>query len=166
MDSQRRLLSRYSKGTKPGTVTWVGVRPLRKEPMISLDSVIALETLGLEGDHRVDKTPGSGRQVSIISEEYIQQIEHFSGILAIRPEQLRRNIVVKNINLTLLRHQHFTIGGALFEATALCHPCSRMNATVGPGTLPAMLGHGGLCAKILKTGIIAVGDEVIIIPFE
>lgn len=66
MDAQRRLLSRYSKDTKPGTVTWIGVRPLRKEPMIPLDSVMALETLGLEGDHRVDKTPGSGRQVYII----------------------------------------------------------------------------------------------------
>ena len=166
MDAQRRLLNRYSKNTKSGTVTWIGVRPQRLIPMIPLDSVMALETLGLEGDHRVDKTPDSGRQVSIISEEYIQQIEHFSGISGIRPEQLRRNIVVKNINLTLLRHQHFTIGDALFEATALCHPCSRMDKTVGPGTLPAMLGHGGVCAKILKTGLIAVGDEVTIIPIE
>ncbi len=35
--------------------------------------------LGLEGDHRSDKTPGSGRQVTLISREFIDQIAHFTG---------------------------------------------------------------------------------------
>jgi MOSC domain-containing protein YiiM len=163
MRTQQRLIARYIKNVKPGTVTWIGVRPMRREPMMALESVMALESLGLEGDHRVTKSPGSGRQVTLISEEYIQQIEHFSGRVLVAPEQLRRNIVVKDINLTIVRHQKFSIGDAVFEARALCHPCSRMNETVGPDTVSAMLGHGGLCAKIIKTGRIAVGDEMIIL---
>nr|WP_243431988.1 MOSC domain-containing protein [Aliamphritea spongicola] len=147
-------------------MSWIGLRPGRKQDMIEVSEVQALETLGLEGDHRCDKTPGSARQVTIISEEYIQMIRHFTGLETLPPGVLRRNLVVKNINLTALRHQQFTIGDALFEATALCHPCSRMETALGKGGVAAMLGHGGLCAKILRSGTIRIGDAVIAHPPE
>lgn len=108
----------------------------------------------------MDKTPGSGRQVTLISEEFIDQIGHFLGGKVIRPEQLRRNLVVANINLNALRYQIFQIGDAVFEATALCHPCSRMEQELGKGGLAAMLGHGGLCCKVLHSGNIRIGDEI------
>jgi len=79
----------------------------------------------------------------------------------IDPAILRRNLVVSGINLTALRHQRFQIGDALFEATALCHPCSRMEKALGKHGVAAMLGHGGLCAKIIRGGKITVGDDVV-----
>lgn len=160
MNAWQKITLKHIAHIQPGIVTWIGVRPRRRGSMVILNSVQAIATQGVEGDHRMEKTPGSGRQVSIISEEYIQQIEHFTGQNKILPEQLRRNIVVKNINLALLKYQHFSIGEALFEATTLCHPCSRMNETVGHGTVAAMLGHGGICAKIIESGKIAIGDEL------
>lgn len=160
MNSQQRLLSRYTKGLKPGTLTWIGLRPARKQNLIEVNEVLARETLGLEGDHRCEKTPGSARQVTLISEEYIQQIAHFLEMDNIPPNLLRRNLVVKNINLSALRHQKFSIGEAIFEATAMCHPCTRMETALGKGAVAAMLGHGGLCAKILRSGTIKVGDPV------
>jgi MOSC domain-containing protein YiiM len=128
--------------------------------MVEVASTMALQDLGLEGDHRCTKTPGSGRQVTLISREYIQQIEHFTGKASILPGILRRNLVVENINLSALRHQRFSIGEAIFEATALCDPCSRMEQALGAGGFAAMLGHGGLCAKIVRSGRIAIGDSV------
>lgn len=128
--------------------------------MIEVERTTALAEQGLEGDHRIGKTPGSGRQVTIISEEYIQQIGHYLGDRSIHPALLRRNLVVKNINLTALRYQTFQIGEAIFEAGALCHPCSRMEHALGKGGVSAMMGHGGLCCKILKTGEIRLGDSV------
>lgn len=73
---------------------------------------------------------------------------------------LRRNLVVTGINLTALRYQQFSIGDALFEANALCHPCRRMEQELGKGAVAAMLGHGGLCCKVLKSGQIRTGDRV------
>ncbi len=73
---------------------------------------------------------------------------------------MNRFKLVKDINLNALRHQYFAIGEAVFQATAICHPCSRMDQAVGAGTVSAMLGHGGLCAKILKSGAITVEDRV------
>ncbi|WP_271271051.1 MOSC domain-containing protein [Aliamphritea hakodatensis] len=166
MKAQKFLFGRFVKDLPPGELSWIGLRPGRKQEMTEVPEVQALETLGLEGDHRCEKTPGSGRQVTIISEEYIQMIRHFTGLETLPPGVLRRNLVVKNINLTALRHQQFTIGDALFEATALCHPCSRMETALGKGGVAAMLGHGGLCAKILRSGTIRIGDAVIAQPPE
>ena len=153
-------LDRYAADIAPGELTWIGVRPRRREPLQSITSTKAVATFGLEGDHRMGKTPGSGRQVTIISEEFIAQIEHHLNLSDIDPGDLRRNLVVKGLNLNALRRQRFRIGGALFEATQLCHPCARMEAELGPGGVIAMYGYGGLCAKIISSGHIEVGAAV------
>ena len=163
MKTQQKIFARYASHIKPGRLEWIGLRPAHKAPMISVKQAEAIENRGLNGDHRMDKTPGSSRQVTLISTEYIQQIEHFSGVAEVLPSQLRRNLVVSGINLSALRYQRFKIGSALFEATALCHPCPRMEKTVAQGALVAMLGHGGICARILNSGSIAVGDVVEVI---
>lgn len=166
--SQQRLFSRYIKNLPAGELTWIGLRPERKVDMVAVDSCNAVAELGLEGDHRMSKTPGSGRQVTLISEEYISQIQHFlsrsnastTNSTSVLPELLRRNLVIKGMNLTALRYQRFSIGSAIFEAGALCHPCVRMEKALGEGALAAMLGHGGLCLKVVQSGTITIGDRV------
>ena len=80
MIKRRNPLDRYAKDLAPGTVSWIGVRPLRREPLTAVTEATACAGLGLEGDHRMGKTPGSGRQVTLISEEFIAQIERFTGL--------------------------------------------------------------------------------------
>lgn len=160
MNSQQRLFSRFITSLPPGELTWIGVRPERKMDMRELTQVTAFKDLGLEGDHRLSKTPGSGRQVTIISQEYIDMISHYLGGVAVYPQTLRRNLVVQNINLSALRYQQFQIGSAVFEAGALCHPCQRMEAALGKGGIAAMMGHGGLCCKVVKSGEFKLGDQV------
>ncbi|EAQ98038.1 MOSC domain-containing protein [Congregibacter litoralis] len=160
MTKRTNPLDRFAKDLKAGTLEWIGLRSARKAPLTEVESVLAIAGRGLEGDHRVDKTPGSGRQVTLISREFIEQTAHFLDLETIAPATLRRNLVVSGINLHALRHQRFTIGDALFEASALCHPCSRMESALGKGGVAAMLGHGGLCCRILKGGVITLGDSV------
>lgn len=160
MNTQGRLISRYTQNLPAGRLEWIGLRKQRREPLDIVQQAQAIEEKGLEGDHRCEGTRGSARQVTLISLEHITLIAHFLGCGVIEPEQLRRNLVVSGINLNALRYQKFRIGEAEFEATALCHPCSRMEQALGPGAVAAMLGYGGLCAKITKTGIIKVGDRV------
>ena len=162
MSRRSSPLDRYARDLPPGVLEWIGVRPARREPLEARQEVEAIAELGLSGDHRSTKTPGSGRQVTLISREFIAQIAHFLSQEDIDPALLRRNLVVSGINLNALRHQRFTIGDALFEAGALCHPCSRMESALGKGGVAAMLGHGGLCCKILRSGSIAVGDTVMV----
>ena len=161
MSIQRNLINRLAQNLPPGKLEWIGLRTERKGEVLEVNQVQALAGLGLEGDRRCQGTPGSARQVTLISREYLGQIAHFLGREKINPADLRRNLVVSGINLSALRHQQFQIGSALFEATALCHPCSRMEQVLGTGGVAAMLGHGGLCAKILESGTLSVGDPVI-----
>lgn len=160
MKAQQHLFARYAQQLPPATLCWIGLRPQHRAAMVSVDSCQAIKDLGLAGDHRSTKTPGSGRQVTIISQEFIQQIALHSNKPDLQPEQLRRNLVVSGINLNALRHQQFSLGSAIFEATALCHPCSRMEQPLGKGGVAAMLGYGGLCCKVLKSGEIKLGDQL------
>ncbi len=166
MKYPRRQYERYLKHVKPGRVDWIGLRPGHKQAMLEVDAAMALQDLGLEDDHRSNKTAGSSRQLTIISIEYIQQIEYFCGKRDIAPGMLRRNLVVSGINLGALRHQRLCVGEAMLETTALCHPCSRMETALGPGGFAAMLGHGGLCAKIIRGGRIAIGDAVALVSSQ
>lgn len=164
MSKRPNPLDRFARDLPPGALEWIGVRPARRVGLAVLDSVEAIAGAGLVGDHRTAKKRGSGRQVTLISREFIDQIAHFSGHSEIDPALLRRNLVVSGINLNALRHQQFRIGSVLLEAGAWCHPCSRMEEALGKGGVAAMLGHGGLCCKILQGGVIRVGDAVTVVP--
>jgi MOSC domain-containing protein YiiM len=76
------------------------------------------------------------------------------------PGMLRRNMVIKGINLHALKDRRFWVGNTLLEYTGDCHPCSRMEETLGLGGYNAVRGHGGITARIIQGGIIALGDVV------
>ncbi|MCA6064193.1 MOSC domain-containing protein [Thalassolituus marinus] len=161
MNRQQALFGRFSNDLAHGRLDWIGLRPQRRTPLNVVDSTYAIADLGLEGDRRCQGTPGSARQVTLINAEHIPVVASLLGHECIDPALLRRNLVISGVNLQALRHQQFRIGDAVFLATALCHPCSRMDEVLGLGGQAAMLGHGGLCAKILRSGTIRVGDEVV-----
>jgi len=156
-----RLLSRHLQDLKPGRLEWIGLLPERRADLLVVDQVEAIAELGLAGDRRCKGTAGSARQVTLINQEHIEVVAKLLGLESIDPSVLRRNLVVSGINMVALRHQHFRIGDAEFEASAHCHPCLRMEQALGKGAVAAMLGHGGVCAKIVKGGVIRVGDDVV-----
>ena len=160
MSVQGRLFARYLNDLPAGKLEWIGLRPARKEAMQVVKSAVAIPGFGLKGDRRCHGSEGSARQVTIISVEYIDTIARLLKKDAIDPALLRRNLLVSGINLTALRHQRFQLGGCILEATALCHPCLRMEAVLGKNGVAAMLGHGGLCAKIITGGCLQIGDDV------
>ena len=79
--------------------------------------------MGLQGDRRLRGRAGSGRQVSLISREFMRSIAAHLGRDSVDPALLRRNLVVSGINLNALRYQYFQIGEAIFQANALCLVC-------------------------------------------
>lgn len=141
-----------------GQLQWIGIRPERKVPMIELMTVEAIAGRGLVGD-RYSSNNGK-RQVTLVQGEHLLAIASMLGRDALAPELLRRNLVVTGINLLALKDKQFQIGSALLEYTGLCHPCSAMEVTFGPGGYNAVRGHGGITARIIESGTIAVGDAV------
>jgi len=58
---KQRLFSRYIQDLPVGELTWIGLRQAHKADMLAVESVQTVAELGLQGDHRMDKSPGSGR---------------------------------------------------------------------------------------------------------
>lgn len=163
-NSQAKLLDKLCADIAPGKLEWIGLRSERRGEVLVVDEAEAIVDQGLVGDHRMKKTPGSARQITLISREYIQQICQHTGHQSIDPRLLRRNLVISGMNMNLLRYQRLQIGEVIIETNALCHPCSRMDENLGKGGTAAMFGYGGLCARIIQGGHLAVGDAVIRLP--
>lgn len=141
-----------------GRVTWIGLRPGRRQPVDVVDTVRATTTDGLIGDRYSGRS--GNRHVTLIQAEHLDVISRCLGGLAVGPEALRRNVVVSGINLLALKNQRARLGTVELEITGLCHPCSFMEETLGAGGYNAVRGHGGLTARVVRDGNIRVGDRV------
>jgi MOSC domain-containing protein YiiM len=152
-DSLAALTARFAQ---PGRVVWIGLRPARRAPMLSVEAA-EIDAAGLIGDRR--ETPGK-RAVTLIQVEHLPVIAALAGRVAVAPELLRRNLVVAGINLLGLRNRRFRMGEAVLEGTGLCAPCSRMEEALGHGGYAAVRGHGGITAAVIEAGRVAQGDWV------
>ncbi len=141
-----------------GTVVWIGLRPARRIEMVPVEAVRAALESGLEGDRYAGRT--GKRQITLINAEHLVAIASMLDRPEVSPALLRRNIVVKGINLLALKDKKFRIGEAVLETTGECHPCSRMEENLGPGGYNAVRGHGGITARVIKGGVIRLKDQV------
>ncbi|WP_264775928.1 MOSC domain-containing protein [Deinococcus aetherius] len=174
---------------RPGRVEWIGLREARRGPVLSVPGAEAHPLVGLLGDHGktlparvpaltgdpgevmraarpVQPIPGGPgrRQVTLLQAEHLPVIAALAGLEEATPEMLRRNLLVSGIPLLALKEARMQIGEVVLEGTGECHPCSRMEETLGPGGYNAVRGHGGLTARVLRGGVIRVGDEVRPLP--
>ncbi len=143
-----------------GRVAWIGLRPERRAALVAVDEVTVSTARGLDGDHY--KSRMKTRQVTLIQGEHLDAVASMLGVEAIDPGAIRRNIVVRGINLLALKDKTFTIGSAVLEFTEFCHPCSLMEANLGPGGYNAMRGHGGITTRVVADGRIRLGDAVFV----
>ncbi len=151
--------------TRVGIVEWIGVRPGREADMLQLDKVEAGVATGLAGD-RFAARRNDSRAVTLIQAEHLAVVASFLGRDPLKPAELRRNIVVSGINLLALKNAQVTVGNATLKITGQCHPCSKMEKRLGEGAYNALRGHGGMTARVVKGGTIAVGDTVSVLPSD
>jgi|SRR5664279_1329400 len=147
---------------REGEITWIGIRTKAHEPMTILEETYA-NIGGLTNDRANKSNPDSKRQVTLIQYEHLNAAAAFLGKENIDPALVRRNIVVKGINLNALKSKQFRLGEAVLEMTGFCHPCNRMEENLGNGGYNAMRGHGGITCRVIKEGKIKVGDAVTVI---
>ncbi|MEZ4319533.1 MAG: MOSC domain-containing protein [Myxococcota bacterium] len=158
MSELRRLMKVHAQA---GTVEWIGLSPGRREPIQVVQSAEVRPKTGLVGDRHANGGR-SKRQVTLIQAEHLGVIAGLIG-REVHPEQLRRNVVVRGINLYALRQARFRVGDVVLEGTGTCDPCRRMEENLGEGGFSACRGHGGITAIVHEGGTIAIGDAVVLI---
>jgi len=153
---------------RTGQIDAIAIAPEAEAPMVRIDAAVARARRGLEGDRyfhqrgTFSNPNGVGYDLTLIEAEVLDTLALPTGRLA--PEQPRRNLVTRGIDLNALVGRQFTIGDVRCIGQRLCEPCAhleRLTANEGrPGTLRALVHKGGLRADVLTDGEIRVGDAI------
>jgi len=147
-------------------VVHIHISPKAEQPMVAVHEVRAEPGRGLEGDRYAEHagtysdTPGSGRQVTLVGSEALEQAEREQGV-RLAPGESRRNITTRGVDLNALVEREFRVGDVVLRGTRLCEPCEYLQGLTGQdGLLKALVHRGGLRCDIVRGGTIHVGDEI------
>ena len=149
-----------------GVVEEIYIASQGSADMERMDQVEALEQRGLHGDRYCERrgywTGVDECQVTLIEAEGLEEIIQTTGI-HVENGQHRRNIITRNLQLKNLRGKQFQIGEALLEYDRPRPPCSYIQSITEPGMTRALARRGGICARVVKPGIIRPGDNISIL---
>ncbi len=135
--------------------------------MEAVEEVEAVADAGLQGDRYAERTGyWSGIdecQVTLIEGEVIDQIDRETD-LQIEHGEHRRNVITRGVRLLDLAGKRFSVGEAILEFDRPRPPCRYIEQLTRPGMMAALGGgRGGICARVIESGVVRVNDVIEII---
>lgn len=151
-----------------GVVRHLHITPRAFLPMESFDELTLVAGKGIEGDRYMigresgfySHKPEEGRQITLFEIETLEALARDAKIQML-PEEHRRNVTVQGVPLNHLVGRQFWVGEALLEATRLSTPCRHIEEILGKAVFDPLINRSGLNCRILKGGVIHVGDAVL-----
>ena len=129
-------------------------------PVLSRSEVTLLPGVGIDGD-RYAEHAGHWSDLKWPDQELTLIDADVAADLGVEPGALRRNIVTRGVLLEELIGVRFRLGEALIEGVRPCDPCHYLETLLGrPGLTRALAGRGGLRARVIEGGRVALGDEL------
>jgi MOSC domain-containing protein YiiM len=153
-----------------GKVVAIHIAPSVGEPMQSLAAAEAIAGEGLRGDRYRDGAgfysatpidPGA-RELTLIAEETLEAVQQETEIV-LAPDEHRRNITTRTVDLDALLGKRFRIGEVVCEGIRGCPPCIHLEELTGKRVLKPLARRGGLRARIVEGGWIRVGDAIVLL---
>lgn len=108
-EEEKQFTALFDNFIQKGSVCWIGIREKSNAPMQVLDETFA-QIGGLINDRYNKGNAASKRQVTLIQSEHLAAVARFLNQESIDPAKIRRNIVVKGLNLNALKGRKFSIG--------------------------------------------------------
>lgn len=148
-----------SPGSVSGALAAILTSEAAGKPMRRHDRAKLIAGKGVDGDRYL---LGTGhwsdprwpdQELTLIEQELLEE-------LALSPEQVRRNLVTCGIELAALIGRQFCIGGVRVLGVRPCDPCKYIEGFSRPGVLRQLQGRGGLRARVVMGGTVAVGDVI------
>jgi MOSC domain-containing protein YiiM len=150
-----------------GRLIGIARRLVRRAPMEEIAEATVSVTAGLEGDFKGAKHPR--RQLTVLAIEDWQAALAETGDGDLPCTARRANLLVEGVSLPRAAGAVLRIGPVHLEVTVQTYPCARMEeARAGLLKALAKAWRGGVTARVLEGGRIALGDpvEVLVRPPE
>jgi len=135
-------------------------QPAGQHPIVAVEQIECVAGLGIRGDRFFDYKPDYKGQITFFSIEVLEALRQELNLPQAQPEATRRNVFVRDLNLSTLIGKKFEVQGVHFEGVEESKPCHWMNSALGPGAEEWLRGRAGLRCKILTTGIIAQARDL------
>ena len=153
-----------------GTVVALFTVDRMSAPMKKMEQLNALAGLGIEGDRYLlgagtySKKPEPGRQVTLIKSEILDWLKKEFDI-TVKPEECRRNVVTRDVEINELIGTEFFVGEVRLRAHRITQPCIYLeNLLSQPGLYQALWDNGGISCEIMTDGVIKEGDIITTVP--
>ncbi len=128
--------------------------PAGDYPTLEVAEVSCVAGRGLKGDRFFGYRDGYPGQVTFFSQEVFEALCEAIGVYDKDPSVLRRNIVIRGVDLNEWIGREFDLQGIRFRGVEESKPCYWMETALGPGANAAMRGRGGLRAEVLTDGVL------------
>jgi MOSC domain-containing protein YiiM len=135
-------------------------KPPGKHATERRNEIVCVAGRGIEGDRFFDYKADYKGQITFFAGEVFDDLCAKLSVENKTPAVLRRNVITRGVDLAELFDAEFEMQGVRFQGMGECKPCYWMDHAVGPGAEALLKGRGGLRAKILSGGRLAVDAAV------
>jgi len=163
-DIAEAMPSRHPSPLGVGTIETIATAALAGAPVTMLTAAYLHAGRGVAGDRHLLGTgtfpsgiPGSS--LTLIEAEVCESFDP-----PLSPDEHRRNVVTRGIDLNRLVGREFNLGRVRCRGMRLCEPCAVMQRYAGRPVLRALVHRAGLRADIIDDGEIKLADPVIPAP--
>jgi MOSC domain-containing protein YiiM len=151
---------------RSGSLDAIFVTAVGGAPMEPVEAVEAVAGAGLWGDrysdHRGYWSPLDECQVTLVAGEALDEIEATFGV-SVHAGEHRRNLVTRGLDLMNRYGRRFTVGDAVLAFDRPRPPCRYIVSITEPGMTRALgARRGGIGARVVTSGVMRVGDEIVI----
>ena len=129
--------------------------------IVEKQSVALVARRGIEGDRFFDFKEDYKGQITFFSESTVEAVKNDLGHSEATALLFRRNVVLSGVDAEDLIGKRFRIGELEFTGSCEAAPCFWMDEAVGDGTHEFLKGRGGLRARIIKGGSLALGKHTL-----
>jgi len=131
-------------------------KPPGEHPILAEQEVECVAGAGIRHDRFFNYKPDYHGQITFFSAEVFDALRRHFALGEISPGLLRRNVLLRGVELNDWIGQEFDIQGVRFLGTGEAKPCFWMNQALCEGAEEWLRGQGGLRAKILSSGTLTV----------
>jgi len=112
-----------------------------------------------EGTFNILQVNQNVREISIIAYDSLEICNNKTNT-KLNFLDLRRNLVIKDLDYEKLKNKKFKIGSAVFKIVRTCPPCKYLSRLLSEDMMSALKYIGGYRAIIIKSGTISADDVV------